>query len=87
MGILVKHPFSALSEKSFHRLDYQVMAMAFELYNSIGNLWDENDYKNKLLERCVTDGLRASFEVPIMVSHKEFSKPYFKIILPLNYSA
>jgi hypothetical protein len=56
MGIRIEHPASALSEKAFHQLDYQVMALAFDLYNSIGNLWEENDYKTKLLERCIAGG-------------------------------
>jgi len=77
MGILVKHSISALSEKAFHRLDYQVMSMTFDLYNSIGNLWDENDYKSKLLERCAASGLNALSEVQITASHKEFRKAYF----------
>lgn len=77
MGIFIKHPVSALSEKAFHQLDYQVMAMAFELYNSIGNLWDENDYKAKLFDRCINGGLNAFSEVQVAVEHKEFSKPYF----------
>lgn len=77
MGILVKHPVSALSDKAFHRLDYHVMAMAFELYNSIGNLWDENDYKAKLVEHCFNGGLEAIAEAPVTVVHKEFRKPYF----------
>jgi len=77
MGILVKHPVSILSEKAFHRLDYQIMSLAFDLYNSIGNLWDESDYKAKLLDRCIDSGLKALSEVPITVSHKGFSKLYF----------
>ena len=77
MGIRIKHPASALSEKAFHRLDYQVMAMAFDLYNSIGNLWDENDYKTKLFEYCLENRLKVQSEVLISVSHKEFRRPYF----------
>ncbi|MCK4564501.1 MAG: GxxExxY protein [Verrucomicrobia bacterium] len=77
MGILIKHPISALSEKVFHRLDYQVMSVAFDLYNSIGNLWDEDDYKVKLLDCCLANGLNAKSEVQITVAHKEFSKLYF----------
>ncbi len=52
------------------------MSMAFDLYNSIGNLWDENDYQIKLLECCLANGLKAQSEVLITVSHKEFSKQY-----------
>ncbi len=77
MGIRIKHPFSALSGDAFQRLDYQVMALAFELYNSIGNLWSEDEYKIKLLDRCRAHGLNAKSEVQIAVTHKEFSKSYF----------
>ena len=77
MGILVQHPASSLSEKAFHRLDYKVMALAFDLYNSIGNLWDEVDYKSKLLDQCISNGLDAKAEVSVQVSYKNFQKPYF----------
>lgn len=77
MGIFIKHPVSALSEKAFHRLDYQVMSMAFDLYNSIGNLWNEVDYKAKLLDRCVASGLRAQSEILVTAEHKEFQRSYF----------
>ncbi|VGO22808.1 hypothetical protein SCARR_04905 [Pontiella sulfatireligans] len=53
------------------------MALAFDLYNSIGNLWDENDYKAKLLERCLASGLHALPEVQVKVEFKDFCKPYF----------
>lgn len=85
MGIRIKHPVSTLSEKEFHRLDDQVMEQSFNLYNSIGNLWDENDYKTKLLKLFKATGIEAHSEVQATISHKDFSKSYF-IDLLLNGS-
>ena len=77
MGIDIKHPVQALTDEAFRKLDYQVMALAFDLYNEIGNLWDENDYKEQLRERCISKGLKLQTEAMISVSHKEFNKSYF----------
>lgn len=77
MGTFIKHPVSRFSEKEFHQLDYQIMSLAFDLHNSMGNLWDENDYKEKLLNKCQESGLDTYSEVPIKITHKNFSKSYF----------
>jgi GxxExxY protein len=77
MGIRVVHPVKALTEKAFYRFDYQVMAMAFNLYNSMGNLWDEKDYKAKLFECRTAEGLDAKSEVPVTLTHKDFKQIYF----------
>ncbi len=77
MGIQINKSVSTLSEKAFHQLDYKVMALAFDLHNSIGNLWDENDYKTKLLELCIGNGMDSHSEVEISVFHNEFTKAYF----------
>lgn len=81
MGIDLKHPVVALSNDAFRRLDYRVMAMAFELHNEIGNLWDEEEYQLKLFDRCLNEGMDATKESPVTVSHRGFAKTYFMDLL------
>lgn len=77
MPIEIPYAVECLDKAAFHDLDYKVMKHAFDLYNSIGNLWNEDDYRNKLHERCNQHGINTYQEVPIRVSFKDFSKTYF----------
>jgi hypothetical protein len=51
MNIKYGKPPIPLSQDAFHALDYQVMEVAFNLHNEIGNLWDEKDYQRELALR------------------------------------
>lgn len=77
MAIEIKYPIGVLSDTAFKQLDYRVMWHAFSIHNEIGNLWDEIDYKSKLLERCVSDGLSAVAETMVAIRYKDFLKTYF----------
>jgi GxxExxY protein len=77
MSIELEHPTIGLNDSEFHALDYSVMSLAFDLYNSIGNLWNEDDYKLKLAQRCNDNDLTAFTEIPLKVSYQDFSKYYF----------
>jgi GxxExxY protein len=66
-----------LSQDVFHKLDYQVMGLAFDLHNEFGNLWDEKEYQCELVVRCRSAGLDTFEEVPVSISRNGFSKTYF----------
>ncbi len=77
MPIEIPYAVECLAETAFHDLDYKVMKHAFDLYNSMGNLWDEDDYRTRLHERCNQHGIKTHQEVPVRVSFADFSKTYF----------
>lgn len=66
-----------LSQDEFHAIDYQVMGQAFALHNEMGNLWDEQEYRQQLALKCADIGLEAFEKVCISVTHKSFTKNYF----------
>lgn len=77
MPIILPHPMESLSEQAFHKLDYSVMALAFEIHNELGRFYDENIYKNKLLQKCRSKGFKAECEVEVTLTHQDFSKSLF----------
>lgn len=73
-----------IPEGEFHRLDYDVMALAFALHNDRGRLWNEKIYQNELADRCRTAGFKKIVtEVPITVAYQDFQKTY-KVDLMLD---
>lgn len=60
----------------YHRLDYQAMALVFDVHNDLGCLCDEKIYQSALEQRCRKAGFEALREVPITVKHGRFSKLY-----------
>ena len=70
-----------LSQNAFHALDYQVMGVAFNLQNEMGNLWDEKEYQSELALRCRSLGLEVFEEVPVSIHHNGFKKTYFLDLL------
>ncbi len=70
-----------LSQNAFHALDYQVMGVAFNLHNEMGNLWDEKEYQSELAVQCRTLGLEVFEEVPVSIHHNGFKKTYFLDLL------
>jgi len=65
------------SKDEYHRLDYRVMALVFDLHNDLGRLWGEKLYQSELAARCQDRGMRAGKEVPPVIAHKGFEKTYF----------
>lgn len=66
-----------LSREEFAKLDYQIMQLAFDSQNTLGRLCDEVIYQNDLKARIESVGLGpARIEVPLTVSHLDFTKVY-----------
>src|SRR5271156_4915993 len=66
-----------LSADEFEKLDYRVMGHAYASQNELGRLCDECAYEADLKARLLTDGFRSVHtQVPITVTHREFSKTY-----------
>ena len=84
MPITLPHPITALSEEAFHKLDYSVMAIAFDIHNQMGRFYDEQIYKNKLKQQCYTKGFNVESEVEIKLTHKNYSKSLFIDLLINN---
>ena len=70
-----------LSQDAFHAIDYQVMGVAFNLHNEMGNLWNEKEYQSELAVQCRTLGLEVFEEVPVSIHHNGFKKIYFLDLL------
>ena len=77
MPVLCDLPPVAIDQDRFHEVDRTVTGCAFSVHNSIGRFFDEQIYQGELLERCSQSGLESRSEVPITVSHKQFSKIYY----------
>ena len=77
MPIVLPHSIDALSERDFHKLDYSVMALAFEVHNQWGRFYDEQIYQNELEQRCLNKGLEIENELEIRLTHKDYSKSLF----------
>ncbi len=71
-----------VTEEEFHKTDYLVMKHIFDAHNNLGHFYDETIYSNELKRRCLEAGFESvETEVPVTVSHKEFSKTYFLDVL------
>ena len=77
MPILPKHPVEKISEQEFHKLDYAIMGIAFDVHNQLGRFYDEKIYQNKLLDACRKSGMEAEAEFEVKLTHKNFSKSFF----------
>jgi GxxExxY protein len=67
-----------LSAAEFEEIDYRVMGHAYSSQNDLGRLCDECAYHADLKARLLADGFRSVLtEVPITVTHGDFSKRYF----------
>ncbi len=84
MPIQPQHPIHALSEQAFHQLDYEIMALAFEVQNQLGRFYNEQIYQNKLKQKCLDKGLRVDSEFKIKLTHKNYTKPLFIDLLIEN---
>ena len=53
------------------------MAHAFDIHNELGRLPSEKIFKDELAYRCKSDAMNAWREMPIRVSHDDFTKSYY----------
>jgi len=60
----------------FHRIDYEVMGIAFDVQNELGCLCEEKIYEREIEARCLERGMDARSEVPVCVTHGSFEKTY-----------
>lgn len=77
MPIIPKHPVEKSTEQEFHKLDYEIMGMAFDVHNQLGRFYDEKIYQNKLLDAFRQNGIEAETEFEVKLEHKGFSKSFF----------
>ncbi len=71
-----------VTEKQFHEIDYLVMRQAFAVQNDLGRFYDETIYQNELTRCCLAAGFDSvETEVPITISHNDFTKTYFMDLL------
>ncbi|VGO22812.1 GxxExxY protein [Pontiella sulfatireligans] len=77
MPIILPHTIEPLSEQAFHKLDYSVMALAFEMHNTLGRFYNEQIYKNELLQKCLARGFEAECEAEVKLTHQDYSKSLF----------
>jgi GxxExxY protein len=53
------------------------MRQAIDVHSEMGNLWDEQDYRQQLAIKCRKIGLDVFEEVCICITHNSFTKKYF----------
>jgi len=76
-----------ISEDEFVELDYRVMSHAFDSQTELGRLCDERVYGHDLAARLVSARVgKVRAEVPITVTHRDFTKLY-RMDLLLNDGA
>lgn len=71
-------PVRPVQQEEFAAIDYRVMRCAFDSQNELRRLCDEVIYQNDLAARVELAGLGpVRKEVPVTVSHRDFSKTYW----------
>lgn len=67
--------FPRINDDEMRSIDYKVMEHVFATHNELGRLADETVYHHKLQLRLRAAGMKASIEVPIRLSFREFVLP------------
>lgn len=65
--------FPRLTEDDMRAIDYPVMGHAFATHSQLGRLCDESVYQRELLRRLQIAGMEAAIEIPVTISHRQFS--------------
>ena len=68
-------------QEEFHAIDNKIMKLAFDIHNEYGRFYDEQIYHKQLKLYAENSGLNAKSEVPVKVTHKDFSKYYYLDLL------
>lgn len=85
MPIVCETIIEPISEEEFHKIDYKIMDLVFEVHNELGRFCNEKIFQNRLALLCEKNGFNSvSTEVPIVISFNGFIKRYFIDILINN---
>ncbi len=63
-----------ITRDEYHRIDYKVMRIAYDIHNEFGRLHNEGTYRNELDRRCKRYGFDVKTEKKITVRYKDFKK-------------
>ncbi len=77
MGIQFSKNIDYISNDTFHKTDYKVMGLAYDIHNEIGRFFNEKVYQNYLAHLCLKAGIHVDTEIPITVSFKDFRKTFY----------
>ncbi|MBE2284882.1 MAG: GxxExxY protein [Prosthecobacter sp.] len=77
MPVTCQQSLTPLDRESFGRLSYDVYAQILVIRKELGRFFDEKHYKRALSLRRDD----VAIEVPVIVSHKTFQKPYYLDLL------
>ena len=77
MGIKFNKNLDYISSDVFHKTDYKVMRIAYDLHNEIGKFFNEKVYQNALAYLCKKAGIQIDNEIPVSVFYKDFKKTYY----------
>jgi GxxExxY protein len=69
-------PIRDLTPAEFDSVDRDVMGCAFASQNELGRLCDERIYEKDIALRLRSLGRRVETQMPVVVSHRTFSKTY-----------
>lgn len=84
MPIIAPFALSPVGQEEFAELDYRVMRAAFDSQNQLGRLCEEAIYQNDLAARLTAAGTPAVKEVPVTITHGDFSKTYLLDLVIAN---
>ena len=86
MPITCQYQIHDLSQEQFDAIDHVVMGHAFATQNGLGQLCDEAVYENDLALRLRESGHTVATQVPVFVTHRDFTKVY-RLDLVCDHSA
>jgi GxxExxY protein len=77
MPIHTAVPIRVFDQEAYHKIDWRVRGIAFDIHNEFGRYLDERLYQKELTRRCRDSGLRVDPEMQITVALADFHKDYF----------
>ncbi len=81
MPIISSLNINRITKDEYHKIDYVMMRLAYDIHNEFGRLNNENIYKHELAERCLKHGFDVKTEVKLTVCYKEFIKHLYMDIV------
>lgn len=75
---------SEITKDDFEEIAFKVNGLSFQVHNESGRFCNEQIYKNKLHKRCLKSFVSAEKEVPIVLTHKGFTKKLYIDLLINN---